>query len=97
MLNIEGFDEEIVEELQNRAKQYLLTQALVAGDEHKPAQDLLDLEGVTEELANKLAKAGIKTREDLAEMSISELTEDNLVDADQASKLIMKAREYWFE
>ena len=97
LLDIEGFDEEIVEELQNRAKQWLLTQALVAGNDEKPAQDLLDLDGMTEELAYKLAKAGIKTREDLAEMSISELTEDNLLDADQASKFIMKAREYWFE
>lgn len=98
-LDIEGFDEEIVEELQNRAKQYLLTQALVSPDvANKPAQDLLDLEGMTEELANKLANAGIITREDLAEMSISELTEDGLLDdEDQASALIMKAREYWFE
>lgn len=99
LLEIEGFDEEIVEELQNRAKQYLLTKALVSGDEDaKPADDLLNLEGMTQELANKLARAGIKTREDLAEMSITELTDDNLVDSeDLASKLIMKAREYWFE
>lgn len=96
LLEIEGFDEEIAEELQDRAKQYVLTQALVS-DEDGPAQDLLELEGVNDELAHKLAAAGIKTREDLAEMSVAELTEDNLVDEEKAAELIMKAREYWFD
>ncbi len=96
LLEIEGFDEEIVEELQNRAKEYLITKAL-ASDDTGPQQDLLDLEGMTQDLAEKLAKSGIKTREDLAEMSISELTEDNLLDSEKASALIMKARAHWFE
>lgn len=100
LIAIEGFDEEIAQELQNRAKQYVLTQALVSDDTSntKPEQDLLDIEGMTEELASKLANAGITNREDLAEMSIAELIEDNLVDdAEQASDLIMKARAHWFE
>ncbi len=96
LLEIEGFDEDIVDELQDRAKQYLLTQAIVAGND-KPAQDLLDLPGMTSDLATKFAKAGIITREDLAEMSIDELTENNLVDAVKASELIMQARKHWFE
>lgn len=100
LAEIEGFDEEIAEELQNRAKEYLLTQALVSDDD-SPAEDLLSLDGVTQELAEALARAGIKTREDLAEMSISELTDSeelkDLIDPDKASQLIMKAREHWFE
>lgn len=102
LVEIEGFDAEIAEELQNRAKEYLLTLALVSDEDDKsPAQDLLDLEGVSEELAHKLAKTGVRTREDLAEMSISELTEHSelkdFIDAEKASALIMKAREHWFE
>ena len=97
LLEIEGFDEDIVEELQDRAKQYILTQAIVAGDNKEPAQDLLELPGMTKELAIKLAKVGIVTREDLAEMSIDELTENNLIEADKASELIMQARKHWFE
>jgi N utilization substance protein A len=100
LLDIEGFDEEIVEELQDRAKNYLLTQAIAADDENsnrQPTQDLLDLEGMTQELAEKLAKTGIASREDLAEMSIDELTENNLVDAGKAAELIMQARRHWFE
>lgn len=96
LLDIEGFDEDIVEELQDRAKQYLLKQAIVANSA-EPSQDLLEVSGMTLEVARKLAKSGIITREDLAEMSIDELTENNLVDSSKAAELIMEARKHWFE
>ncbi|MBP9721803.1 MAG: transcription termination/antitermination protein NusA [Gammaproteobacteria bacterium] len=96
LLEIEGFDEDIVEELQNRAKQCLLKQAMIANN-REPAKDLLELHGMTEELATKLARSGIVTREDLAEMSIDELTENDLVNSDTAAELIMEARKHWFE
>lgn len=99
LLEIEGFDEEVAAELQNRAKQYLLTQAIVADDENNkaPADDLIALPGMNMELAQKFASNGIVTREDLAEMSIDELTDNNLVDRKLAAELIMAARKHWFE
>lgn len=101
MLAIEEFDEEIVAELRNRARDYLLTRAIAneevleSGD---PAQDLLDLEGMDETLAHRLAAAGVITSEDLAEQAVDELMEiEGLgINEERASALIMKAREPWF-
>jgi len=99
MLDIEGFDEELVEELRNRARDALLTSAIAREEkleELKPSEELLAMEGVTDELAITLATAGICTVDDLAEQAVDELT-DLGVDAEAAAQLIMKARESWFE
>ena len=99
MLQIEDFDEEIVEELRSRAKDSLLTKAIATEEKLQgvePAQDLLDLEGMTEELARKVAVQGVVTSEDLAELAVDDLVEMAGVEADLAAKLIMKAREPWF-
>ena len=61
-----------------------------------PADDLLGMEGMDEELAYRLAAAGIVTMEDLAEQSVDELLELGGLDEDRAAHLIMKAREPWF-
>ena len=70
MLSIDGFDEEIVNELRARAKDRLLTKAIAneekLADAH-PADDLLELEGMDKALALELALRGVITREDLAE------------------------------
>ena len=99
MLDIEEFDEGMVEELRNRAKDVLLTKALASeellGDE-KPADDLLNMEGMDEQLAFKMAAKGVITMEDLAEQSIDELMEIDGMDEERAGELIMKAREPWF-
>ena len=99
MMEIEEFDEEIVEELRNRAKDVLLTRA-IAGEEHasdaKPEQDLLDLEGMDDELAYKLAAKGICSQEDLAEQSLDDLSDIEGLDETRASQLIMEARAPWF-
>ncbi|MGQ9425748.1 transcription termination factor NusA [Gilvimarinus sp. F26214L] len=99
MLSIEGFDEEISEELRSRAKDALLTQAL-ANEEQleqvEPAEDLLTMEGMDKPTAFKLASRGIVTMEDLAEQSVDELLDVEGIDQDRASALIMKAREPWF-
>ncbi len=99
MLEIEEFDEDIVEELRNRAKDAILTRD-IAGEEHvndvKPEQDLLDLEGMDDELANKLAAKGICSQEDLAEQSLDELSDVEGLDEARASQLIMEARAPWF-
>ncbi len=101
MLGIEEFDEEIVAELRNRARDYLLTRAIsqeVVLEGRAPEQDLLELEGMDEQLAYKLAAAGIVTAEDLAEQAVDDVMEieDLGVTAERISALIMKAREPWF-
>jgi len=97
---IEEFDEEIVKELRNRARDVLLTQAIASEEEidaAEPAEDLLDLEGMDQELAVELASRGIVTREDLAEQAIDDLLEIDGVDAERAGALIMAARKHWFD
>lgn len=100
MLQIEGFDEALIEELRNRAKEAL---ANVEQDTPhtekstvKPDADLLEVEGMTPELADQLAAHGVLSREDLAEQSVSDLLELRIIDEEQAGKLIMAARKYWF-
>ena len=62
----------------------------------EPAQDLIEMEGMTAELAYKLANHGILTREDLAEQSIDDLSDIQGLDEELAAKLIMTARAPWF-
>lgn len=99
MLEIEDFDEDIINELRQRARDALLTKAITQ-EEHKPGgtpeQDLLSMEGMTEELANEMAKNGICSMEDLAEQAVDELVEMLSIDSGKAGELIMKAREPWF-
>lgn len=98
LLAIEEFDEEIVEELRNRANDTLLTMALSSGKglTGTPDESLISMEGMTEDLANKLASKGITTMEDLAELSIDDLLEIDNISEQKAGELIMKAREPWF-
>ena len=99
LLAIDGFDDEIAEELRARAKDALLTNALVHEEElatAAPAEDLLTMEGMDQTLACTLAASGIITMEDLAEQAVDELL-DLGVDAERAAELIMTARAPWFE
>lgn len=100
MLQIDGFDEDIVAELKQRAKDALLTKA-IAEEERialaEPAEDLLSLEGMTEEMAKQLASNGIITQEDLAELGTDEVLEFLKLDEATAGELILKARAPWFE
>ena len=100
MLSIDGFDEDIVNELRARAKDRLLTKAIAneekLADAH-PADDLLELEGMDKALALELALRGVITREDLAEQSIDDLLDIDGIDEERAGKLIMAARAHWFE
>ncbi len=100
MLEIEGFDEALITELKQRAKDALLAKAIAEEEQvesQMPAEDLLNLEGMTPELARELAQKGIITQEDLAEMSTDELVEITDIDKEKAADLIMKARAPWFE
>ncbi len=100
MLEIEEFDEDMVEEIRGRAKDILLTKAITSEEElseSPPAEDLLNMDGMNEALANKLAKNGIVSMEDLAEQSVDDLIEIEAMDEETAGALIMTARAPWFE
>jgi len=99
LLAIQEFDEEVVEELRNRANDVLLTKALSSEEKKQmdPAEDLLNMEGMDPQLAKRFANHGIVTMEDLAEQSVDELLEVDGMDDKKAAELIMKAREPWFE
>ncbi|WP_411726179.1 transcription termination factor NusA [Methyloglobulus sp.] len=99
MLEIEGFDEDLVNELRNRAKDALLIKAIAAEEKiesAEPADDLIEMDGMDKELAHEMARLGIKTMEDLAEQSVDDLLGLKDMTEDRAGQLIMKAREPWF-
>jgi len=99
MLEIDGFDEGLVNTLRSRAKDILLINAITSEEvieAAEPAEDLLAMEGVSSELAYELASKGIITMDDLAEQAVDDLLEYSGIDEEVAAKLIMKAREPWF-
>jgi N utilization substance protein A len=96
--SIEEFDEAIVQELRNRARDVLLTQAIASEETvAAPAADLLEVEGMDGILAAELARHGIVTREDLAEQAVDDLAEIPNLDEQRAGELILAARKHWFE
>ena len=100
MKAIDGFDEEIAEELRARAKDALLTRALASEEKltrKEPAEDLLAMEGMTKQLAEQLCAIDVVTMEDLAEQAVDDLLVIDGLDADKAGQLIMTARAPWFE
>ncbi|NMG02519.1 transcription termination factor NusA [Azoarcus taiwanensis] len=98
MLEIEAFDEETVNELRDRARNVLLTEAIVTEEQlEKVSEDLLSLEGMERTLAATLAQHGIQTRDDLADLAVDELVELADIDAERAAALISVARAHWFE
>ena len=98
MLEIEAFDEDTVNELRNRARNVLLTEAIVDEEQlESVADDLLTLEGMDKPLAAKLARANVRTRDDLADLAVDELVELSGIDDERAKNLITTARAHWFE
>ena len=100
MAGIEGFDQEVAEELRARAKDALLTRALASEEElaeAAPAEDLLSMAGMDRTLAYKLAARGIVVMEDLAEQAVDDLLEIEGMTPERAAELIMTARAPWFE
>jgi transcription termination/antitermination protein NusA len=101
LLAIEGFDKDVSETLRNRARDVLLQQALTSKEKAagavEPAQDLLEIEGMTRHLAYVLASRGIVTKEDLAEQAVDDLSDIEDLTKEQAAKFIMAARRHWFE
>lgn len=103
LIGIEGFDEELATELQNRAKAYLVAEAEVLSQKMAELQlddALKNTEALTMEMLVKLGENGVKTLDDLADLAGDELLE--IVGAkemteEDANAIIMKAREHWFE
>ncbi len=99
LLQIEEFEEAIVEELRGRARDVLLTRAIATEEGlggTEPAEDLLTMEGMERDMAYKLAAIGVITMEDLAEQAVDELMDIEGMDEELAGKLIMTARAPWF-
>ncbi len=97
LLAVEGFDEDIVEELRARARDALLNDALAVEeevDEHQPSEGLLALDGMDDETAYALAGHGINTVDDLGELAADELVEFEIegLDTERAAGLILAAR-----
>jgi len=100
LASIAEFDEVMVKELRNRARDVLLTQAIASEESLEstmPADDLLQLTGMNPDLALALAQKGVRTREQLAEQSVDDLSDIDGLDEAAAGTLIMKAREHWFQ
>jgi N utilization substance protein A len=100
LISIEEFDADMIKELRNRARDMLLTQAIASEetlDQAMPAEDLLLLEGMSPDLALALARRGVRTREELAEQAIDDISDIEGLAAEEAGKLIMTARAHWFE
>lgn len=99
MMAIEGFDEDISEELRARAKDALLTQAIASEEQlgaQEPAEDLLTMDGMDRHLAFVLASRGVVTMEDLAEQSVDDISDIEDMTEERAAELIMTARAPWF-
>lgn len=99
MLEIEGFEADLVDALRERAKDAMLNLELAREERlegREPAEDLLNMEGMDRALAFKMAEIDIRTMEDLAEQAVDELMVIEGMDEEQAAALIMKAREPWF-
>jgi transcription termination/antitermination protein NusA len=100
LVEVEEFDEDLVEELRARARDVLLTRAIAKVEhaaEEGPKEDLLAVDGMTVELAETLAEKGVRSRDDLAELGTDELIEMVNLDQVRAGELIMSARAHWFE
>jgi len=100
LVDVEEFDEAIVEELRTRARDVLLTSAIATEEKFadvEPAADLLNMEGMDKDLAFELACKGISTMEELAEQAVDDLSDVEGLDAEHAGALIMLARAPWFE
>jgi N utilization substance protein A len=97
MLEIDAFDEGTVNELRSRARNALLTEAIVSEEQlESAAESLLKMEGMDNETAGVLASKGVTTLEDLADLAVDDLVEMTGMDDERAKQLIMTARAPWF-
>ena len=100
---IEGFDEDIATELQNRAKEFVEKRNEDFAKKSKQLgidKKLTEIEGLDKDMILTLAEKGIKTIDDLADLASDELMEmlgENVLTEAEANKVIMAARKHWFD
>ena len=89
-------DEEEIARVKSAAEDAALLEAMGAiTEEEDNVESLTDL-NLSDEDIQKLSNKGIKNKDDLAELAVDELQEIIEISSDDASKMIMKAREHWF-
>ena len=96
LVDIEGFDQELVEQLRRRAKEFLDIREFSELEKTRPEDDLLSMEGMDDETARLFAQNGVRSMEELAECATDELVELSGIDEERAAELIMTARAPWF-
>ena len=100
---IEGFDETLGAELRERAEGYLVELNNRLTEERRVlgvTDEMAEVSGLTPAMLVTLGNAGIKTRDDLAELANDELMEllpEHGLAEDEANTIIMAARAHWFE
>jgi len=103
LTEIEGFDEDIAQELQDRAAAYLDEQNRINVERYRElgvSDDLAAIEALTPAMIVRLGENGVKTLDDLADLASDELIEivgRGALTADEANEVIMAARAHWFE
>lgn len=103
LAEIEGFDEDIATELQNRAKEFVENRNAEFAKKSKNlgiSEELKSMEGLDQDMVIKLAENNVKTLDDLADLAGDELVEilgENVISLTEANRIIMAAREHWFE
>ena len=103
LVEIEGFDAELAEELQNRAKDYLAENQKISQEEANElgvTKELSELQGLTPEMLLALGKNNIKTLDDFAELASDEVIEmlpEFKITEDEANEMVMAARSHWFD
>ncbi len=103
LADIEGFDESVAEELQQRARVFLEEQDKRNTERRRElgvADDLAAIEALNSGALVKLGEQGVKTLDDLADLAGDELIEilgKDSLSLDQANEVIMAARAHWFE
>ena len=101
--SIEGFDEDVAKELQARAKEFVAKRAADFADKKKSLgidEALMSIDGLDQDMILALAEKGVKTLDDLGDLAADELIEilgDNVISQTEANKIIMEAREHWFQ
>jgi N utilization substance protein A len=107
LMSIEGFDEDLAGELRNRAHNYLAEKEEEYTRRRRElgvADDLIGVAGLSGAMLVALGEAGIKTRDDLADLAADELNDRDEgvlrefgLSMDEANAIIMSARAHWFE
>lgn len=102
LAEIEGFDEDVATELQNRAKEFIAKRNAEFAQKSKSLgidETIKTVTGLDQDFILTLAEKGVKTLDDVADLAADELIEmlgENSLSVDEANKVIMAAREHWF-